>query len=615
MKQGHWIAILAALLACTAAWILWAREPDEVPATIAPPPDTGPALMAAAPAANVPAATARLASRIVTTNVDWPDLLPVPGGKVSLGSSAAELLEVANGYYPMRPRSQKKLLRNLVSELGDADVTVAPFLLHREVVTNEQYLCFVEATGHRFPFHWWKYGRHDDWGERMPEARERFRGHKGSDLLYWESEWQSLPFAIPKGTERHPVTFVSWHDAQAFAEWSGSRLPTEAEWVLAARGETDHEFVWGDRWTDEMLDQLELRTARQRTLKEVRHLGQIARGPFGHDAMAGNVWMWTSGIGCDRAAGEASYQRELAELEKSGVFAGVQVPDWTDLDRVVKGGSYLSADDPAQLRVQTRGKANADETLEAIGFRIAKSPMPARDLCGVRIRRAYRVPDDTDLEPNLADQVGVERYVLSEDRRLLRGYQAVGLVPSKQLQRGSALPDKADLRARARVSPMPVAVLLTTEALAQPELDPGMYTVYLREIGLPHDLRAALDADTSPNERNPVLARYGITEAEAAAHPDTPVDFVRVDPGGYRVPTDTAALVFRANDGDVVAHVALDRTIALGDLEPAGTEAGTDRITFTWGVPVSDLYAGIGLQMNFSLRLAAPPQGAWRTPD
>ena len=58
-----------------------------------------------------------------------------------------------------------------MSELGEVELDVKPFFLDRFPVTNEQYLQFVQATNHRFPFHWWKEGRKDDWSERRGAAR------------------------------------------------------------------------------------------------------------------------------------------------------------------------------------------------------------------------------------------------------------------------------------------------------------------------------------------------------------------------------------------------------------------------------------------------------------
>jgi len=313
---------------------------------------------------------------------DFLDLLPVPGGWVRLGTRAEELLAVGQRFYPDDPRKRTLMLRSMASELGEKEERVEPFLLQRHLVTNEQYRRFVQETGHRFPFHWWRQGREDDWKKRRDEIREEWPGSP-DDLLYWERHWQQLPHAIPEGTEQHPVSFVSWTDAQAFAGWAGMRLPTEAEWVLAAAGSSDREYVWGDEWTPEMLDRLRLPRERdQGRLIAVGLLGEVARGPFGHEDMVGYVWEWARPVGYIPVAARPSFEGELQKLMQSTPLE-IEPPSWlADQSRrgrrwleyrVLKGGSYFSGANPPELRIRTRAHAPADQTVEGIGFRVAMS--------------------------------------------------------------------------------------------------------------------------------------------------------------------------------------------------------------------------------------------------
>ena len=78
-------------------------------------------------------------------------------------------------------------------------VEVEAFYIDETEVSNAEYRAFLEATGHSKPSH-----------------------------------WDQLPSDPP--TDELPVVGVGWHDARAFAEWKGKRLPTHAEWELAARG-------------------------------------------------------------------------------------------------------------------------------------------------------------------------------------------------------------------------------------------------------------------------------------------------------------------------------------------------------------------------------------------
>jgi formylglycine-generating enzyme required for sulfatase activity len=127
------------------------------------------------------------------------------------------------------------------------------FFIARTPVTNAQYARFVAETGHRAPGYW-----------------------KG--------------MTPPGETANHPVVYVSYHDAMAYAEWAGLRLPTEEEWEKAARGYDGREYPWGE-WKDGLCNTGETDIL---DLTPVGRYSPEGDSPYGLQDAAGNVWEWTS---------------------------------------------------------------------------------------------------------------------------------------------------------------------------------------------------------------------------------------------------------------------------------------------------------------------------------
>ena len=216
-------------------------------------------------------------------------------------------------------------------------VYVDAFYIDKYEVTNAQYKQFVDANPE-----WRK--------QRIPRAY-----HNGSYL----SDWNVNDYPIGKG--EHPVTYVSWYAAMAYAQWAGKRLPTEAEWEKAARGgAVGQRYPWGNS-----ID------------SGKANYGTNSGGPtrvgnypanYGLYDMAGNVREW-----CLDAYQGGFYKSSHRRNPLAGGTLNEVVTDFTNLkgSRVLRGGSWSS---PARgMRVADRLGYMPTYAYPYVGFRCAKS--------------------------------------------------------------------------------------------------------------------------------------------------------------------------------------------------------------------------------------------------
>jgi len=239
----------------------------------------------------------------------------IPDGAVTLGTSDLQIIELESE--PDWPRSERfDFFRD---EQPQHKVHVPAFAIGLTAVTNVQYLAFVESTGAPFPRSW-------------------------TGLIYAE------------GQGEHPVVSASWHTAQKYCAWLSGitglncRLPTEAEWERAARGDDARLFPWGADFNPYRINTIEAYT---RVTTPVFLHSPASDSPFGVVGLSGNSWEWTNSL-------FAPYPYDANDGREDPAAQG---------PRTVRGGSYMYSHRLA--RCAAREGAPPDVALTTIGFRIA----------------------------------------------------------------------------------------------------------------------------------------------------------------------------------------------------------------------------------------------------
>jgi len=161
-------------------------------------------------------------------------------------------------------------------------VDVAPFRIARAAVTNEEYAKFVDAGGYEERAHWSEEG----WRWRTRTEAEQ--------PLYWCEEKGERRVRVYDRIEplrpHAAVIHVCWFEAEAYCRWAKRRLPTEAEWELAASTPQKRRFPWGDDAPSARHANLDARIGRPVDVAAFPE----GDSPYGCRQMMGNVWEWTS---------------------------------------------------------------------------------------------------------------------------------------------------------------------------------------------------------------------------------------------------------------------------------------------------------------------------------
>ncbi len=277
-----------------------------------------------------------------------PEIVHFSGGASHVGTRQPEI-----------PQDGEGLLRT---------VKVRPFAVEACLVTNARFAAFVAETGYVTEAETFGWGlvfrRLLPDPEAIPPSASATPWWVVCDGAAWFAP--EGPGSHVRDRADHPVTHISWADAQAFAAWAGGRLPTEAEWEHAARGGLeDPRFPWGDREPDEG-DFLPCNIWQGRfPYENTRADGWLGTSPVtafapneaGLHDMAGNVWEWTSEPFMVRS------QTRAARLRNEEARATKQ--------KLLKGGSFLCHRSYCyRYRIAARSGVPADSGASNSGLRV-----------------------------------------------------------------------------------------------------------------------------------------------------------------------------------------------------------------------------------------------------
>ncbi|GAA1477733.1 formylglycine-generating enzyme family protein [Nocardioides aestuarii] len=299
-----------------------------------------------------------------------PTERPAPGaGAAAPGpdADAPALVEVPAGTFTMGTDDPRGYAED--GEGPAHEVELAAYAIGVHTVTNDQFARFVEKTGHVTTAE--RFGDSFVFAGLLPDD---FPPTRAVAAAPWWRQVAGASWRAPEGPGStlddrldHPVVHVSWDDARAFCAWSGTRLPTEAEWERAARGGVeDLHFPWGaerEPCGEHRMNVWQGSFPQHDTAEDgwagTCPVGTFPPNDLGLHEVTGNVWEWCADWF------DPGYYARSPRVAPTGPGEGTS--------RVMRGGSYLCHDSYCwRYRVDARSSNTPDSTTGNLGFRVAR---------------------------------------------------------------------------------------------------------------------------------------------------------------------------------------------------------------------------------------------------
>ncbi len=281
-----------------------------------------------------------------------PDTVRIPGGMFRMGAEDLDAVP-SDGEGPVRA------------------VELSAYGISPTAVSNADFAAFVDASGYATE------AERSGWSFVFRDFVPAQEGAVGvAARANWWVGVGAASWRAPEGAGStlvgrwdHPVVHVSWNDAAAYCDWSGTRLPTEAEWEMAARGRLDGaRYPWGDDLLPDGEHRCNIWQGRfplenkcEDGYRATAPVGAFLPNQLGLFNLVGNVWEWCADWW------SATWHRESlpqTRVNPKGPARGTT--------KVIRGGSYLChASYCNRYRVSARTSATPDSTTGHMGFRVA----------------------------------------------------------------------------------------------------------------------------------------------------------------------------------------------------------------------------------------------------